>query len=254
LHASTWLSMNGYLLVISRLIPFALSPVEGWTEFFNSLLNLERFELLAKETTMSEPLVLEVFSDFVWPWCYLVTGRVEKLKAKYDLEVKFTQFPLHPETPEEGTMRGPEVVARNRKMKVNMDREGLPYNAERNMSYNSRLAQELSKWAEGKDKADEIHDALFRAYFVDVKNIGKVEPLVEIAQGVGLPADEATDVLLSRTFKEAVDEDWRRCAAIGVNAVPTFLAGKYLMVGAQPYEELERLVQHVTAADSSGAS
>jgi len=34
-------------------------------------------------------------------------------------------------------------------MKVNMDREGLPYNAERNMSYNSRLAQELSKWAEG---------------------------------------------------------------------------------------------------------
>jgi len=148
-------------------------------------------------------------------------------------------------------MRGPEVVARNRKMKVNMDREGLPYNAERNMSYNSRLAQELSKWAEGKDKADEIHDALFRAYFVDVKNIGKVEPLVEIAQGVGLPADEATDVLLSRTFKEAVDEDWRRCAAIGVNAVPTFLAGKYLMVGAQPYEELERLVQHATSADSS---
>jgi len=148
-------------------------------------------------------------------------------------------------------MRGPEVVARNRKMKVNMDREGLPYNPERNMSYNSRLAQELSKWAEGKDKADEIHDALFRAYFVDVKNIGKVEPLVEIAQGVGLPADEATDVLLSRTFKEAVDEDWRRCAAIGVNAVPTFLAGKYLMVGAQPYEELERLVQHATSADSS---
>ncbi len=148
-------------------------------------------------------------------------------------------------------MRGPEVVARNSRMKVNMDREGLPYNPERNMSYNSRLAQELSKWAEGKDKADEIHDALFRAYFVDVKNIGKVEPLVEIAQGVGLPADEATDVLLSRTFKEAVDEDWRRCAAIGVNAVPTFLAGKYLMVGAQPYEELERLVQHATSADSN---
>jgi predicted DsbA family dithiol-disulfide isomerase len=148
-------------------------------------------------------------------------------------------------------VRGPEVVARNSRMKVNMDREGLPYNPERNMSYNSRLAQELSKWAEGKDKADEIHDALFRAYFVDVKNIGKVEPLVEIAQGVGLPADEATDVLLSRTFKEAVDEDWRRCAAIGVNAVPTFLAGKYLMVGAQPYEELERLVQHATSAPSS---
>ncbi|MGH7811928.1 MAG: DsbA family oxidoreductase, partial [Candidatus Binatia bacterium] len=60
-----------------------------------------------------------------------------------------------------------------------------------------------------------------------------------------LPADEATDVLLSRKFKNAVDEDWRRCAAFGVNAVPTFLAGKYLMVGAQPYEELRRLIEHV---------
>ncbi len=142
-------------------------------------------------------------------------------------------------------MRGPEVVARNHKMKVNMDREGLPYNAERNMSYNSRLAQELSKWAEGRGKADEIHDALFRAYFVDVKNIGKTDVLAKIAEENGLPADEATDVLLSRKFKDAVDDDWRRCAAVGVNAVPTFLAGKYLMVGAQPYEELERLIQHV---------
>jgi predicted DsbA family dithiol-disulfide isomerase len=162
------------------------------------------------------------------------------------LQVKFTQFPLHPETPEEGSARGPEVIARNQRMKVNMEREGLPFNAERNMSYNSRLAQELSKWAEEKGKGDEIHDALFRAYFVDVKNIGKVEPLTEIAQTLGLPADEATDVLLSRKYKDAVDDDWRRCAAYGVNAVPTFRAGRYLMVGAQPYGELERLIRHVS--------
>jgi predicted DsbA family dithiol-disulfide isomerase len=133
-------------------------------------------------------------------------------------------------------------------MKVNMDREGLPFNPERTMSYNSRRAQELSKWAEEKGKGDEIHDALFRAYFVDVKNIGKVEPLVEIAESLGLPGDEAAEVLVSRKYKQAVDEDWRRCAAYGVNAVPTFLAGRYLMVGAQPYEELERLVQHVMHA------
>lgn len=145
-------------------------------------------------------------------------------------------------------MRGPDVIARNQRMKVNMEREGLPFNAERNMSFNSRLAQELSKWAEEKGKGDEAHDALFRAYFVDVKNIGKVEPLVEIAKALELPADEATDVLLSRKYKDAVDDDWRRCAAYGVNAVPTFLAGKYLMVGAQPYEELERLIQHVSQA------
>ena len=169
------------------------------------------------------------------------------------MEIKFTQFPLHPETPEEGSVRGPEIIARNQKMKVNMEREGLPFNAERNMSYNSRLAQELAKWADAKGKGEEVTDALFRAYFVDVKNIGKAAVLAKIAEEHDLPADEATDVILSRKFKDAVDEDWRRCAAYGVNAVPTFLAGKYLMVGAQPYDELQRLVEHVlnTPAESN---
>ena len=142
-------------------------------------------------------------------------------------------------------MRGPEIVARNSRMKVNMEREGLPFNAERNMSYNSRLAQELAKWAESKGKAEAVANALFRAYFVDVKNIGKAEVLAQIAEENDLPRDEATEVLLSRKYKDAVDDDWRRCAAFGVNAVPTFLAGKYLMVGAQPFEELKRLVEHV---------
>ena len=142
-------------------------------------------------------------------------------------------------------MRGPEIVARNSRMKVNMEREGLPFNAERNMSYNSRLAQELAKWAESKGKAEEVANALFRAYFVDVKNIGKAEVLAQIAEENDLPRDEPTEVLLSRKYKDAVDDDWRRCAAFGVNAVPTFLAGQYLMVGAQPYEELKRLVDHV---------
>ena len=121
----------------------------------------------------------------------------------------------------------------------------MPFNVERDMSYNSRLAQELATWAESKGKAEEVANALFRAYFVEVKNIGKVDVLTKIAEENDLPKDEATDVLLSRKYKGAVDEDWRRCAAFGVNAVPTFLAGKYLMVGAQPYEELKRLIEHV---------
>jgi predicted DsbA family dithiol-disulfide isomerase len=127
-------------------------------------------------------------------------------------------------------------------MKALMEEQGLPYNSERNVSYNSRLAQELAKWAESRGTENEIHDPLFRAYFVDVKNIGKPEVLVEAAQQIGLPADEAVEVLASRSFKAAVDADWKRCAALGVNAVPTFLAGRYMMVGAHPYEDLEKLV------------
>lgn len=131
-------------------------------------------------------------------------------------------------------------------MKALMDEEGLPYNSERSISYNSRLAQELAKWAASKGMGDEIHDPIFRAYFVETKNIAKHEVLVEIAKKIGLPADEAVEVLLSRSTKEAVDADWRRCDALGVNAVPTFLVGRYMLIGAHPYEELEKLVQRAS--------
>ena len=119
---------------------------------------------------------------------------------------------------------------------------GLPL-GNRKMTFNSRLAQELAKWAEAQGKGDEFHEAVFRAYFVDGKNIGKVDELVALAQSIGLPEREARAALESRTFKEAVDADWSRSHAFGVTAVPTFLLRDQAMVGAQPYEVLERFLK-----------
>jgi predicted DsbA family dithiol-disulfide isomerase len=157
------------------------------------------------------------------------------------VDVKFTHFPLHPDTPAEGKKRDPNPT-RDAEMKKRMEQEGLPYTARREMTYNSRLAQELAKWAESQGKGYEIHDPLFRAFFVDAKNIGDPNVLAEIAGSVGLPKDEALDALHSRAFKDAVDADWRRSAELGVSAVPTFVMAGYGLVGAQPYEMLERLV------------
>lgn len=157
------------------------------------------------------------------------------------MDVKFTHFPLHPETPAEGKKRDPNP-ARDERMKTLMDQEGLPYSAGREMTYNSRLAQELAKWAESQGKGYEIHDPLFRAFFVDAKNIGDPNVLADIAASLGLPKDEALDALHGHAFKDAVDADWRRSAELGVSAVPTFVMAGYGLVGAQPYEMLERLV------------
>ncbi len=123
-----------------------------------------------------------------------------------------------------------------------MDQEGLPY-GERKMTYNSRLAQELWKWAEGKPNGDRIHEALFQAYFVDNINIAKPEILLKLVEQVGLPVDEAREVLASRMFKDEVDADWKRCWELGVTGVPTFIIDGSVAVGAQPYEVLERLVK-----------
>jgi predicted DsbA family dithiol-disulfide isomerase len=120
--------------------------------------------------------------------------------------------------------------------------EGLPF-GERRMTYNSRLAQELGKWAESQGKGDEFHRAVFRAYFGEGKNIGKIPVLLDIARSVGLPDKEAQTVLEQRTFKEAVDSDWHRSYLMGITGVPTFVINRQGVVGAQPYEVLELLMK-----------
>jgi len=121
-----------------------------------------------------------------------------------------------------------------------MRAEGLPY-GKRTHTYNSRLAQELGKWADTQE-AETIHDALYRAYFVEGRNISDRDELIRLAQSVGLPADDAGVVLHERPYRQAVDTDWAKSARYGITGVPTFVAGTKIVVGAQPYEVLEQLV------------
>ena len=132
------------------------------------------------------------------------------------------------------------------RMKGLMDAAGLPY-GRRTHTYNSRLAQELGKWADTKPGGAALHDALYRAYFVDARNIGDPEVLVDIAQSFGLPTEEARVVLDERRFSDAVDADWAKSREWGVTGVPTFVAARYGVVGAQPYEVLEQLLDKAGA-------
>ena len=50
---------------------------------------------------MTEPKVLEVFSDYVCPWCYLGSARTARLKKERGVQVKYVHFPLHPDTPQQ---------------------------------------------------------------------------------------------------------------------------------------------------------
>jgi predicted DsbA family dithiol-disulfide isomerase len=180
--------------------------------------------------------------------------RIEKLRAAYDIEPVLVHFPLHPETPPEGREMAPWYRGRGRdpeqmyrEMKARMDAEGLPY-SKRTHSYNSRLAQELGKWADTQPGGEAYHDAAYRAYFVDCRNIGDPEVLIDLVEKVGLDPVEARKVLEERRFKDAVDADWQKSAAYGVTGVPTFVAARYGVVGAQPYEALAQLVEKAGAA------
>ena len=185
--------------------------------------------------------------------------RIEKLKTEHHVKVEWIHFPLHPETPAEGRSledlfagRQVDRKAMHAQMKARMDAEGLPY-GERTMTYNSRLAQELGKWADTQPAGDALHDALFRAYFVEARDISQPAVLLDIVERAGLSVDGAREALETRTFKAAVDADWELSRRYGVTGVPTFVAGGYGVVGAQPYEALEALVRKAaTEEDREG--
>ena len=166
--------------------------------------------------------------------------------------MKWVHFPLHPETPKEGRalrdlFKGrseEELQARQAQMKGLMDQEGLPY-GNRTHTYNSRLAQEIGSWADTQEGGEVIHDALYKAYFVDAKNIGQADILLEIVEANGLSVEEARQVLGRRSFKDAVDEDWRKSHQYGVTGVPTFVASGHGVVGAQTNETLEKFLESV---------
>ena len=126
--------------------------------------------------------------------------------------------------------------------------EGLAF-GDRRMTYNSRLAQELGKWAESLGRGEPFHHAAFVAYFGEGKNIAMPEVLVETALDAGLPAEEARQVIDERRFQTAVDRDWQRSRRLGVTAVPTFMVDGQRLVGAQPYEAMERFVADAGAQE-----
>jgi predicted DsbA family dithiol-disulfide isomerase len=184
--------------------------------------------------------------------------RIERLRTEHQVKIEWVHFPLHPETPPEGRAladlfagRNVDLSAMQAQMKARMAAEGLPY-GERTMTYNSRLAQELGKWADTQPGGETLHDALFRAYFVEARDISRPEVLLDLARQVGLSLDGAREVLEQRTFRDAVDADWQLSREYGITGVPTFVAGRHGVVGAQPYEALERLVARAAAEENAG--
>jgi len=132
----------------------------------------------------------------------------------------------------------PKVLA---DLKQTADGLGLPFTT-RSMTYNSRRAQELGKWAEEMGRGDGFHQAVFEAYFAEGRNIAQIEVLKEIAGKLDLDVQTAENVLQNSTYQASVDRDWQRCHEVGIRAVPTFRCNERFLVGAQSYDALKNLV------------
>ena len=171
------------------------------------------------------------------------------MKKKYGLTLHWTHFPLHPDTPDSGLSledlfqgHGADIEAMKQRMSALMTEENLAY-GNRSHTYNSRFAQELAKWGESFPEGEALNLKLFEAYFAEGHNLAKPMVLLEVAEAAGLDRDAAEEMIRKRSFRDAVDADWKRDHELGVTGVPTFVYGNRGLVGAQPYEALEQLIR-----------
>ena len=194
------------------------------------------------------PVKIEVFTDYVCPWCYLSSAAVEKLEAEHSVDIEWIPFPLHPSTPPEGLLLselfgGRDMSGAQAQLQARIDAAGLEYNY-CDRTFNTRLAQELGKWANSQPGGKAIHKALYRAYFVEGKNLAERDVLLDVAESVGLDRSSARKVIEERSFSDQVDADWQRARSHQISGVPCFVSEGYMAAGAQPYEELERFYQY----------
>jgi len=173
---------------------------------------------------------------------------IEQLKKDYDVEIKWTAYPLRPNVPDEGinfsdrlTERGVDVEEMNKRMQKLAQNAGLTM-ASRKWSYNTRRAHEMSKWATTQGKGDEFHFAVFKAFFSDSMNISDPYVLVDIAKSVGLPEIEAQKVFENQSLKNQVDADFSRSMKIDPDVIPTLLLDGEQLINPQQYELITRFM------------
>ncbi|ANU08917.1 disulfide bond formation protein DsbA [Planococcus antarcticus DSM 14505] len=205
---------------------------------------------------------IEVWSDYVCPFCYIGKRTLEKALVQSGFEsqaeVSFKAYQLDPNTPTDSAVSTHESLAEKLGKTMEQAKEmtegvaqharsvGLEYNFDGMVEANTLAAHRLVKWAETQEKDAELTEQLMHQYFVEAKNVSNHEVLLNLAEAVGLPGDEAKKVLESDQFMAQVQVDIEEASQIGVQGVPFFVVNrKYAISGAQPLEAFVEALEQI---------
>lgn len=197
-------------------------------------------------------LELLVFSDYICPWCYLGNSRIGPLIERFELRLRRVHFPLHPNIPAEGRalrelFGDMDMTAAHARLGAALAAEGLPFSPG-DRTFRTREAQELASWADAQG-GPPLHAAVFRAVFVEGRNIGQDDVLLDIAEAAGHPRAAAAEALTARLGAGQVDADHHFARSLGVRSVPTFVIGRTGVAGAQPLSALVALAKQAGAVE-----
>jgi predicted DsbA family dithiol-disulfide isomerase len=193
-------------------------------------------------TNVVSPVRVDVWSDFVCPFCFIGSLRLEQLARKQSIEVVWHAFMLRPPgSPGMTEEKRAAIAAFEPKLREQMQEEfGL--DIERGpIGAQTFAAHHAMKHAELNGRGAAFHDAVLRAYWLRGEDIG--DPAVVRKLGAGLDLSFDDELLAGRepSIAEAVRTDVAQAAAYKIHGVPAFIFGnRYFVSGAQPLEILER--------------
>lgn len=115
-----------------------------------------------------------------------------------------------------------------------------------------RLALQAAEFARdcGSREFAALHRALFRAVFVDGRDIERRETLLEVAEASGVDAEGLAAALDDRRYEPALREVEEEAIRYSIDATPTILLGRYKLVGAATLDVLGSTLQR--ALETSG--
>lgn len=203
---------------------------------------------------------IEVWSDYVCPFCYIGKRRLEQALKEMGLdgkaEIVFKAFQLEPDAPATADERMEERLAAKygitveeaEKMTENVVIQAktvdLAYDFENMRPANTFNAHRLAKLAEQEGKGEAVAEQLLNAYFVQGEKIGTDEVLLRIAEEQGILRERAESMLQSNEFAGEVKKDIAEAGQIGIKGVPFFVINrKFALSGAHPVESFVNTLQ-----------
>lgn len=199
---------------------------------------------------------VEVFSDFVCPWCYIGHARIMAAQATIPTPnqqpIVWRSFRLEPDTTRQAGITAAELMldwvsspeeveARLASVAVAAAAAGLTIDLRRALPVNTMDAHRLSHFAANSGAQATVHDGIYRAYHADGQDISDRATLTRIASEAGLYAGEVRKVLESDAFRDAVLADATRATRIGIRSVPSLVTERG-QVGSVNHPGLEQLL------------
>ena len=204
---------------------------------------------------------LDIMSDPICPWCYIGKANFDRAleqRPDHPFTITWHPFQLNPDMPAHGMDRreyletkfgGKEGAVRAYAPVVeHAEKVGLEMNLDAiQKTPNTLDAHRLIHWAGIEQVQGKVVDALFKAYFVDGRDIGDHDVLADVADSSGMDASVVLRLLATEEDRRDIIDRDAAARGMGVNSVPTFIvASQHAVPGAQPTELWLKVMDDLT--------